>query len=76
MAEDLVQVNFRMPSRLKERLESAALENSRSLTSEVVFRLEASLDNRRVLDERLEQLSCQIQMLSEEVNALQKKPRR
>lgn len=36
------QVNFRMPAELKERLETAARQNGRSTTAELIARLEAS----------------------------------
>lgn len=42
MAKDFSQVNFRMPTDLKEKLEEASKVNDRSLTSEVVSRLEDS----------------------------------
>lgn len=38
------QVNFRMPSGLKEKLENSAKENGRSITSELVIRLEQSFN--------------------------------
>lgn len=43
MARDDAQVNFRMPLALKERLEAASVKNRRSLTAEIVGRLEDSL---------------------------------
>lgn len=36
------QVNFRMPAELKQKLETAAAENRRSITAELVARLEES----------------------------------
>lgn len=42
MAKDFSQVNFRMPTELKEKLEEASKVNERSLTSELVSRLEDS----------------------------------
>ncbi|MBA8799150.1 ferritin-like metal-binding protein YciE [Agrobacterium sp. RC10-4-1] len=44
MAKNDVQVNFRMPAELKAKLEEAAFENNRSLTSEIVERLQQSFD--------------------------------
>lgn len=38
------QVNFRMPAELKEKLENSAKENGRSITSELVTRLEQSFN--------------------------------
>lgn len=45
MARTDPQVNIRMPARLKERLESARDESKRSLNSEIVERLERSLES-------------------------------
>ncbi|MFY4697942.1 MULTISPECIES: Arc family DNA-binding protein [Burkholderia] len=45
MARTDPQVNIRMPASLKERLEQASSESKRSLNSEIVERLEGSLDN-------------------------------
>lgn len=45
MSDEILQVNFRMPASLKNRLEEAAKVTGRSLTSEIVTRLEDSLDN-------------------------------
>lgn len=42
MARNDPQVNLRMPADLKERLDAAAQENKRSLTAEVVERLEST----------------------------------
>lgn len=38
------QVNFRMPQELKDKLENAAIENHRSITAELVARLENSFN--------------------------------
>lgn len=38
------QVNFRMPAELKEKLENSAKESGRSITSELVTRLEQSFN--------------------------------
>lgn len=46
MSDEILQVNFRMPALLKNRLEEAAKITGRSLTSEIVTRLEESLDGR------------------------------
>lgn len=43
MARTDPQLNFRIPVELRERLEAAAARNKRSLTQELVERLEASL---------------------------------
>lgn len=43
MAEEFVQLKFRVSARLREELEVAAQAAGRSLTAEIVARLEASL---------------------------------
>lgn len=40
-----VPVSYKFPSELKERLEQAAVENNRSVTAELVHRLDESLNN-------------------------------
>lgn len=40
-----VPVSYKFPSELKERLEQAAAENNRSVTAELVYRLDESLNN-------------------------------
>lgn len=42
MARDEPQINLRIPTALKERLDKASERNKRSLTAEVVARLEES----------------------------------
>ena len=42
MARNDPQVNFRIPAELKEKLEESAKESGRSITSELVLRLEQS----------------------------------
>lgn len=44
MARTDPQVNFRIPERLNERLKESAAENNRSITQELVTRLEDSFD--------------------------------
>jgi len=44
MAREDIQTNLRIPLDLKKRLESAAGENHRSMTAEVIARLEQSLE--------------------------------
>lgn len=46
MARSDPQLNFRIPLELREKLESAAKENNRSLTGELVARLEQSFETR------------------------------
>lgn len=42
MARSDPQLNFRIPAELREKLDAAAASNKRSLTSELIARLEAS----------------------------------
>lgn len=44
-ASEIVQVNFRMPKELKDRLENSASRNGRSITSELVNRLEKTFED-------------------------------
>lgn len=44
MTKPDLQVNFRMPAALKARLEDAAKENHRSLTAELIARLEETFE--------------------------------
>ncbi len=44
MAKDYSQVNFRIPTKLKEQIEQSAIANDRSITAELVFRLEKSFN--------------------------------
>ena len=50
MAQEYSQVNFRIPSKLKEDIEKAASANNRSITSELVSRLEESFDEPMAFD--------------------------
>lgn len=45
MSKKIAQVNFRLPQSLKDQLEEAATTNDRSLTAELVYRLQSSFDN-------------------------------
>jgi hypothetical protein len=47
MARDEPQVNLRIPANLKDLLDEASARNKRSLTAEVVARLEESFDSER-----------------------------
>lgn len=44
MARSDPQLNFRIPAELKEQLELAAKENNRSLTAELINRLDESIN--------------------------------
>lgn len=47
MAQDYTQVNFRIPAKLKEQIEEASLVNNRSITAELVSRLEKSFESNK-----------------------------
>lgn len=49
MAKDYSQVNFRIPTKLKDQIEESAVENERSITAELVARLEQSFEPRSVI---------------------------
>ncbi len=44
MARNDPQMNLRVPIELKEKIEQTALENSRTITAEAVYRLEKSFE--------------------------------
>lgn len=62
MARHDPQMNFRIPAELKERLEVAAKDNNRSLTSELVSRIEASLDSSNTHD-KLDEIIVRLKAL-------------
>lgn len=45
MAREYSQVNFRIPTRLKEKIEASAISNEQSITAELVSRLEQSFES-------------------------------
>lgn len=49
MAQDYSQVNFRIPTKLKEKIEAAAVSNERSITAELVMRLEKSFEEQEAV---------------------------
>lgn len=55
MAQEYSQVNFRIPSKLKEDIEKAAFANNRSITSELVSRLEQSFSTPETTQSLLEE---------------------
>ncbi|EME5683853.1 TPA: Arc family DNA-binding protein [Acinetobacter baumannii] len=61
------QINIRVPIELKKEIEHAAIENSRSLNAEVVYRLQESLSSGRVnkseltTEELMEELSSRLE---------------
>ncbi len=83
MAKDYTQVNFRIPTKLKEEIEKAAQENERSITAEIVHRLEQSFESEVKVSETLEfelmkrsylEQSAQIKELRDMLKDLLKKP--
>lgn len=83
MAKDYTQVNFRIPTKLKEEIEKAAQENERSITAEIVHRLEQSFEPEVKVSETLEfelmmqsylEQAKQIKELKEMLEQVLKKP--
>jgi len=74
MAKDYSQVNFRIPTKLKEDIEKAALDNERSITSELVSRLEDSFKEKNSLPpevfEALEQSNSNLDRAIKLINKL------
>ncbi|PUA17532.1 Arc family DNA-binding protein [Glaciimonas sp. PCH181] len=76
MARNDPQMNLRIPVTLKEQIEDAAAENDRSLTAEVVKRLQQTFtekNNSPLLlsaENQLQTLTEQIELLSKRVDAL------
>lgn len=70
MAQDYSQVNFRIPTKLKEDIEKASLANNRSITAELVSRLEQSFmsdDQINDLTERVESLEKNLLKVMQEL---------
>lgn len=83
MAKDYTQVNFRIPTKLKEEIEKAAQENECSITAEIVHRLEQSFEPEVKVSETLEfelmmqsylEQAKQIKELKEMLEQVLKKP--
>ena len=68
MAQEYSQVNFRIPSKLKEDIEKAAFANNRSITSELVSRLEQSFEHQENSD--VAQLKQQIERMDQTIKTL------
>lgn len=66
MARSDPQLNFRIPAELRDRLEAAAKENKRSLTAELIERIEASFEG----DEQAYELAFTATRLKDEVAKL------
>lgn len=67
MARTDPQVNFRIPSELKDKLDNAAKENGRTLTAELILRLEMTFDQ----DDQILDLRDRIEKLEEAVEYLE-----
>ncbi len=72
MKKDTVQVNFRLPQELKDRLEQSAKENGRSITSELIIRLDESLTNQTQFydptQDKLDKILTEIQSIKKATN--------
>lgn len=63
MARSDPQINFRIPQELKDALDAASAENRRSLTAEVVARLQQSFENKLLSQGDMEVLEQSAQTL-------------
>lgn len=57
MARTDPQVNFRIPAELKDKLDNAAKENGRTLTAELILRLEMTFEQDDQVSELLERIN-------------------
>ena len=60
------QVNFRIPAELKDKLDNAAKENGRTLTAELILRLEMTFEQ----DNQIKDMLDRIEWLENTVDAL------
>jgi predicted DNA-binding protein len=67
---DEVQVNFRIPRELRDRLKAAAEDSGRTLTAEFVLRLQKSFDSDANALEEIEFLTGRVEDLSSTVDDL------
>jgi hypothetical protein len=67
MARDDLHFRLRIPEDLKARIEKIAAENGRSMTAEIVVRLERSFK----LEETLEDLQASTEVAHERIDDLQ-----
>ena len=67
MARTDPQVNFRIPVELKDKLDNAAKENGRTLTAELILRLEMTFEQ----DDQIKDLIGRIEWLEGAVDSLQ-----
>ena len=72
MARTDPQLNFRIPVELRDRLEAAAGENKRSLTAELVDRLQASFNLEPLKDTKRGELVKLVNDAIDERMALEK----
>lgn len=68
MAREYSQVNFRIPTKLKEKIEESASTNDRSITAELVARLEQSFEHQENSD--VAQLKQQIERMDQTIKTL------
>ena len=68
MAREYSQVNFRIPTKLKEKIEESASTNERSITAELVARLEQSFEHQENSD--IAQLKQQIERMDQTIKTL------
>lgn len=69
---EIVQVNFRMPKELKDKLEKAAHESGRSITSELVTRLEQSFAQDQPTHIHMLELNHMLDKIMRELQELKK----
>ncbi|AWL18222.1 MULTISPECIES: Arc family DNA-binding protein [Acinetobacter] len=67
MARTDPQVNFRIPAELKDKLDNAAKENGRTLTAELILRLEMTFEH----DDHIQDLIDRIEKLEDTVSDLE-----
>ena len=67
MARTDPQVNFRIPAELKDKLDEAAKENGRTLTAELILRLETTFED----DDVIHDLTTRVERLEDEVASLE-----
>lgn len=70
MARDDLHFRLRIPEALKAKIEASALENHRSMTAEIVDRLETSYEPQYEKDDQIEWLNAYIERQNEEKSAL------
>ncbi len=71
MAQEYSQVNFRIPSKLKEDIEKAAFANNRSITSELVSRLEQSFNKVNAHETEMYLMNVMVKEQQKQIDQLQ-----